>query len=87
MEMYLFKSTLITSDNGSLHNGDSMFIEDDISRIRNRLERIETDLSYIRDHMVDVDTILTPEEKIEHERSMREYIEGKSRTLEDLERE
>ena len=50
-----------------------------------KLERIETDLSHIRDHMIDVDSILTLDERTRHLRSMKEYAEGKTDTLEDLE--
>ena len=70
----------MTPENSSLFYGDTMMMDDDISLIMKKLERIETDLTFIKEHMIDIDTILTPEERIQHSKSMREYKEGKTFT-------
>jgi hypothetical protein len=62
-----------------------MTMDEDIALIMKKLERIETDLSFIREHMIDPDTILTTEERASHLRSMKEYAEGRAYTLDDLE--
>jgi len=78
---------VMSTNNGSILFGDGMSTDDDIAQILKKLERIETDLTYIKEHMVDLDMILTPEEEIKHERSLKEYKKGKTYTLEDLERD
>jgi hypothetical protein len=50
------------------------------------LKAIRKDLAYIKEHMVDIDTILTPEEKKILEEGITEFKEGKAINLEDLER-
>ncbi len=55
--------------------------------VTTELRAIRKDLNYIKMHMVDVDTILTPEEEIKLEESLREYKEGKATLLEDFEKE
>jgi len=64
-----------------------MTLDEDIARIMKKLEGIESNISYIRDHMIDSDTLLTSEERKQHLRSMKEYKEGKTYTLVDLEGE
>ena len=51
------------------------------------LKIIRADLDYIKEHMVDVDTILAPMEEVRLEESLREYKEGKTTRIEDFERE
>ena len=51
------------------------------------LKAIRKDLDYIKEHMVDVDTILTPAEEARLEESLKEYKEGKTTLLEDFEKE
>ena len=55
--------------------------------ITTELKAIRKDLDYIKMHMVDADTILTPEEEIKLEESLKEYKEGKATLLEDFEKE
>ena len=55
--------------------------------ITTELRAIRKDLDYIKMHMVDVDTILTPEEEMRLEESLKEYKEGKATLLEDFEKE
>jgi hypothetical protein len=54
--------------------------------IATELRAIRKELEYIRKHMVDVDMVLTPEEAGRLERAIKEFKEGKTRTLEELER-
>ena len=51
------------------------------------LKAIRKDLDYIKEHMVDVDTILTPAKEARLEESLKEYKEGKTTLLEDFEKE
>ena len=51
------------------------------------LKEIRKDLNYIKAHMVDIDTILTPEESEKLEESIKEYKEGKAVSLEDFEKD
>jgi len=49
-----------------------------------KLDTIKLELDYIKEHMVDVDTVLTPEEGIILEKGIKEYKEGKTISLEDF---
>ncbi|MCK4491132.1 MAG: hypothetical protein KAU03_00810 [Candidatus Altiarchaeales archaeon] len=51
------------------------------------LKAIRKDLDYIKEHMVDADTILTLEEEARLEESLREHKEGKTAKLEDVKKE
>ena len=44
-------------------------------------------MDYIKEHMIDVDTILTPEEKERLDEAIEEYNSGKAVSLEDFEEE
>jgi len=50
-----------------------------------KLEKIEKEIEEIREHMVDVDTILTSEEKIMLDESIKHEKERKLVSLEDIE--
>ncbi|HLC32267.1 MAG TPA: hypothetical protein VJJ82_00410 [Candidatus Nanoarchaeia archaeon] len=50
------------------------------------LKAIRRDLNYIKEHMVDVDTILTPSEERVLEQSLKDYKEGKTVSLSEFER-
>ena len=50
------------------------------------LKAIRRDLNYIKEHMVDVDTILTPSEEKVLEQSLKDYKEGKTVSLSEFER-
>ncbi len=52
------------------------------SELMEELKIIREDLQYIREHMVDVDMILTPEEEILNQ-SINELREGKTTKLHD----
>ncbi len=51
------------------------------------LKAIRKDLEYIKEHMIDADTILTPQEEARHEEGIKAYREGKAISLKDLEKE
>ena len=50
----------------------------EIKQILKKLETLQSDLDYIKEHMVDADTILTKDEEAIMERGLKEYKEGKS---------
>ena len=47
-------------------------------QIMQELREIKMDLDFIKKHMVDVDTILTPEEEVELNEGLRELEKGKT---------
>jgi hypothetical protein len=51
------------------------------------LKAIRKDSAYIKEHMVDIDAILTPEEEKILEEGIKEFKDGKTIKLEDLERD
>lgn len=51
------------------------------------LKEIKMDLNFIKEHMVDVDTILTPEEEERLEESLRDLRAGKATSLEEFEKQ
>ena len=60
---------------------------DNTKQILLKLDEIKSELDYIKEHMVDIDTILTPEEEERLDESLRDLKEGKTTSLEDFERE
>ena len=57
------------------------------SELMEELKIIREDLQYIREHMVDVDMILTPEEEEMLNQSINELREEKTTKLHDLKRD
>ena len=53
-------------------------------QILKELKAIHHELRYIREHMVDGDTILTDEERKVVEQGMKEHREGRSIPLSDI---
>ena len=51
------------------------------------LKLIKKDLAFIKKHVIDMDTILTPEERARLEESLKEHKEGKAVSLEQFEKE
>ena len=47
-------------------------------QIIQELKDIKREFHFIKEHMVDVDTILTPEEEVELDESLKELKEGKT---------
>jgi len=56
------------------------------SEIMVELKAIREDLRYIKEHMTDIDVILTAEEEIILEEAMGEFERGETVKLEDLKR-
>jgi hypothetical protein len=59
----------------------------DIQHMNEELKAIRTDLDYIKEHMIDVDTILTPKEQERLDEAIEEHKSGKAVSLEDFEKE
>ena len=59
----------------------------DTQQIMEELKAIKEDLEYIKEHMVDVDTILTPEEEERLDESMHDYKQRKTVSLAKFEQE
>lgn len=55
--------------------------------ILRRLDKMQIDINFLKNHMVDVDCILTPEEEDRLEESLEEFRQGKTTSLEDFEKE
>ncbi|MBN1763315.1 MAG: hypothetical protein JW878_09635 [Methanomicrobia archaeon] len=53
-------------------------------RIWEELKAIRAELEYIKAHMVDADTILTPDEEAQLEEALTEYEAGKAAKLKDV---
>ena len=56
----------------------------EIKQILKKLDTLQSDLDYIKEHMVDADTILTKNEEAILERGLKEYKEGKIISLEEF---
>ncbi|MEA3378806.1 MAG: hypothetical protein U9Q69_04155 [Nanoarchaeota archaeon] len=54
--------------------------------IMSELHLIKEDLDYIKEHMVDLDFILTAKEEDRLEKSLKEFKEGKTIDLESFEK-
>ena len=57
------------------------------SELMEELKVIKEDLQYIKEHMVDVDMILTPDEDEILNKSINELRDGKTTKLHDLKRD
>ena len=62
-------------------------MEHQFKQVIEKLDVIKSELDYIKKHMVDVDTILTPEEKERLEESLEDFKKGRTVSLEDFEKE
>lgn len=56
-------------------------------RIMRKLEELQAEVEYIKEHMVDVDILLTPEEELVVEEALEAYRTGNTVSLEELKRE
>lgn len=56
-------------------------------KIIQKLEERHVEVEYIKNHMVDVDTLLTPDEELAVEEALAAYKAGKTASLEELKRE
>jgi len=61
--------------------------ENDVRIIIKELREIKKELRYIRDHMIDIDSILTTEEEYLLNIAKNEYNKGKTIRLEDAKRD
>lgn len=59
----------------------------ELQLVLKKLDTIKTELNYIKEHMVDVDTLLTPEEEERLEESLQEFKSRKTASLQDFEKE
>lgn len=57
----------------------------ELKLVLKKLDGIVSELDYIREHMVDVDTLLTEEEKLLLDESVKHEKEGKLTSLEEIE--
>ena len=55
--------------------------------ILGKLDAIKSELDYIKEHMVDTDSILTEEDKKDLNKAREEYKKGETTSLEELEKE
>lgn len=62
-------------------------MSNEIKQVLEKLDVIKSELDYIKEHMVDVDSILTPEEEQRLEESMDDLKKGRTTSLTDFEKE
>ena len=55
-----------------------------LETIHKDLEFLKKEIIEIKEHMVDVDTILTPEEEKELDKSMKNYKQGRTKDFDQL---
>lgn len=58
-----------------------------LSKIQKDLEFVKREIIEIKEHMVDADTILTPEEEKGLDTSIKNYRKGKTKDFEAIKRE
>ena len=58
-----------------------------LQTIQQELKEIKTDLKYLKEHMVDVDCILTEEDFESLKQAEKEHAEGKTIKLKDLKKQ
>ena len=61
--------------------------EEDVGMILKELTEIKKELKYIKEHMIDIDSILTSDEEYLLNIAKREYNEGKTIRLDDAKRD
>ncbi len=62
-------------------------MEFDNQEVLRRLDKIQIDINFIKSNMIDVDCILTDEEKVELEEARGEFERGETTSLEDFKKE
>ena len=55
----------------------------EIKQILEKLDTMKSDIEYIKEHMVDIDSILTKDEEAILEKGIKEYKEGKTISLDN----
>lgn len=58
-----------------------------MNKIYETLVELKREVDFIKNHMVDIDTILTSEENIELDDSLKELEEGKTFSFEDIKKD
>jgi len=58
-----------------------------MEKVYREILALKREVNFIKDHMVDVDLILTPEENSELDESLKELEEGKTFSLEDIKKD
>lgn len=58
-----------------------------IQKVYDEIKSLKEEVGFIKKHMFDPDTILTSEEEKVFHQSLREYKEGKTKSLEQLKKE
>ena len=58
-----------------------------VEKIYREILALRKEVQLIKNHMVDIDTIMTTEEEEKFERAMKDYKDGKTISLEDLKKE
>ncbi|MDP2926205.1 MAG: hypothetical protein Q8N99_07550 [Nanoarchaeota archaeon] len=62
-------------------------MEHENQEILRRLDKIQIDINFIKNNMIDADYVLTDEERNELEEARKEYERGETTSLEDFEKE
>ena len=57
------------------------------NKIYETLIELKREVDFIKNHMIDVDVMLTPEENAELNESLKELEEGKTFSLEDIKKD
>jgi len=58
-----------------------------IEKIYDELKGIKREIHYIRTHMIDSDTVLTPQEEVELNESLKDLERNNTSSLEDIKRD
>ena len=58
-----------------------------MEKVYREILALKREVNFIKDHMVDVDLILTPEENSELDESLKELKKGKTFSLEDIKKD
>lgn len=62
-------------------------MEAQMQKILDELRTIKIEIEYIKENMVDVDSILTPEEEIELDESVEEFKKGNTKSFAQIKKE
>ena len=58
-----------------------------IGNMSEEMQTLKKEVQFLKNCMIDMDLIMTPDEEKSYEKAMRELKEGKAISLEDLEKE
>ncbi|MFC1769074.1 hypothetical protein ACFLZX_04895 [Nanoarchaeota archaeon] len=57
------------------------------TKIMSRLDEIKTELDFIKKHMIDIDSFLSQEDKLDIKQAEKELKEGKTKSLDTIKKE